>query len=296
MVRETRKRRAKGNTSTNLPKYRKIRPRPDGDESDEGRCKPSDGVSVEKPQGHKLLEKGQLMPAGWRTDDGGTESQSFGPLQIFRRPPRRAEQEEQTSDGSSPGVPEPLHRTHRCQLDASTHAHGEALSLVVGGQPSLARGTNVHSTEQEGDFLSAFQVAYALSRPSPASSRAADGLAFASLYPHFQALVANAQHSIQQCELLDHRISQVQTAELLGGLKWGEEHAEVEELLRLGQRLGRQKYEALIKGIDAPEAPSPQMERLYGPEQTVSSAAWGSVARKQMRALRKLLKATNSEG
>ena len=215
------------------------------------------------------------MPAGWRTDDGGTESQSFVAL--------LAEQSKKNKQATA-AVQEFLNLFTE-HIDASStrlHTHMEKLS---------------HScTEQEGDFLSAFQVAYALSRPSPASSRAADGLAFASLYPHFQALVANAQHSIQQCELLDHRISQVQTAELLGGLKWGEEHAEVEELLRLGQRLGRQKYEALIKGIDAPEAPSPQMERLYGPEQTVSSAAWGSVARKQMRALRKLLKATNSEG
>jgi hypothetical protein len=69
----------------------------------------------------------------------------------------------------------------------------------------------------------------------------------------------------------------------------------VTQLVTIGQKLGVQKLEALLRGDPVPqvvdEGDKKSMHTIFGKE-TTTDVSWGALAKKQLKAARKLHKTT----
>lgn len=84
-------------------------------------------------------------------------------------------------------------------------------------------------------------------------------------------------------------------------LEQDEDIDEVDRLLKLGKKLGIDRYNSMVQGIKEKPLPvddevgetNQSIEYLYDPEVRMSSMNWGMIVQRQVRALKKLVKVSD---
>ncbi|RKF84073.1 hypothetical protein GcM3_002004 [Golovinomyces cichoracearum] len=172
---------------------------------------------------------------------------------------------------------------------------------------------NLISVKKDNDFLISFKAAFTFSHPSSShhDSTSNQNFDFSSLLPHYQDLISKAHRAVELFESVDQEIATIKAKNSLINFKWDQEVIEAENLLKLGRQVGIERYNAMIQGdkmmkinVDnktfSPSSSSSSKiskqalvdQLLYQPDKILSNSdtTWGTVAQKQLRALKKLAK------
>lgn len=154
--------------------------------------------------------------------------------------------------------------------------------------------------KQEMNFMEIFEDAYATSRPLPASKNVdsqgkllSKSVSFATLYDRSQEIVAAAKLIVHKFESANDKTSKVDMAGMVKN-NWGSENDYIATLLKIGHRIGLEKFEAMLMGSDAPEVEEVDAAfviELYQPTERDTSIPWGRIVKKQEKSARKLMKA-----
>ncbi|RKF80710.1 hypothetical protein GcC1_033002 [Golovinomyces cichoracearum] len=172
---------------------------------------------------------------------------------------------------------------------------------------------NLISIKKDNDFLISFKAAFTFSHPSSShhDSTSNQNFDFSSLLPHYQDLISKAHRAVELFESVDQEIAAMKAKNSLINFKWDQEVIEAENLLKLGRQVGIERYNAMIQGdkmmkinvdnkIFSPSSSSSSKiskqdlvdQLLYQSDNILSNCdtTWGTVAQKQLRALKKLAK------
>ncbi|KHJ33056.1 hypothetical protein EV44_g1311 [Erysiphe necator] len=165
------------------------------------------------------------------------------------------------------------------------------------------------SVKRENDFLNSFRTAYEISRSPQFYCGSKEGSSFASLQEYSPDLISKSQRILELFETANRIIISAGIENVEKNLQWNEEINETEDLLRLGRQVGIERYNAMIQGDrmimernnltkkkSSPSNPAIFDCILYDSDKRLfqDGVSWGVIAQKQLRALKKLVKVTNS--
>ncbi|TQS37219.1 hypothetical protein Golomagni_02318 [Golovinomyces magnicellulatus] len=175
---------------------------------------------------------------------------------------------------------------------------------------------NLISVKTDNKFLISFKAAFTFSHPSNShqDSISNQKFDFSSLFTHYQDLISKAHQAVELFESVDQKKATTEARNSLMNLKWDREVIEAENLLKLGRQVGIERYNAMIQGdkmmkinVDKTFSPSSSStsevskqalvdQLLYHSDKSLSSSdiTWGTIAQKQLRALKKLAKVSKS--
>ncbi|RKF65055.1 hypothetical protein OnM2_013005 [Erysiphe neolycopersici] len=169
---------------------------------------------------------------------------------------------------------------------------------------------NHSSVKRDSDFLFSFRNAYKISRSPWFGSDPKEESSFAPLQENSQDLISKAKRILELFESVNRTIISTEVEDIEINLNWGEEITETEDLLRLGRKVGIERYNAMIQGdkmkmeisnpirFKSPPSSDPTIvdSLLYDSDKNSihDGLSWGVVAQKQLRALKKLVKVNNS--
>ncbi|POS84708.1 hypothetical protein EPUL_005046 [Erysiphe pulchra] len=162
------------------------------------------------------------------------------------------------------------------------------------------------SVKRESDFLFSFRTAFKISRSPQLRHDSKEESSFASLQEYSQDLIDKAKRTLELFESVNRTIISTEVEAVEMNLKWDEELSETVDLLRLGRQVGIERYNAMIQGdkmkmernglIKNKSSPSSDPtfvdSLLYDSDKNSfhDGLSWGTVAQKQLRALKKLVK------
>lgn len=150
------------------------------------------------------------------------------------------------------------------------------------------------------NFLNSFKKAYAMSRPAAPSNKndqgqstfSADETSFASLYQHSKKLTSQAYQLIDDFEKADEKTTSIDISDLINN-DWRDQNEEVSKLLKIGMCVGLAKIEALLTGAKKPlieEGEDTNAQNWYR-EDDGAALGWGRMAKKQGKAVKKVIQA-----
>ena len=139
-------------------------------------------------------------------------------------------------------------------------------------------------------FLKAFKSIY--SKVTPLQTRNTNGLTgFATMHAKSLELVAGANELVAIFEHVEKKIAEMDVVGMLDN-EWAQEDHKIDALISEGRDIGVAKYRGILiaKGREVDEDQAGA--QFYSQERVMEGAtgAWGEVARKQEKAVRKLVK------
>jgi len=153
----------------------------------------------------------------------------------------------------------------------------------------------VSSTKRDTQFHEYFKSAYGASRPQIVTDgqKATSAPEFAKLYIKSKDITSTAFGLLTKFEEVSRQVDDLDTMALIEN-EWGEQDAVMAGLLQEGKQIGIEKYKRILSGSreakkDAPEDVNTNSETLFFNGEKVKSV-WGEVAKKQMKAVKKLVK------
>lgn len=155
---------------------------------------------------------------------------------------------------------------------------------------------NYTSAKKDAEFLSNFRRAFKAAAPfQPKSKSSAERTGFATMYDRSNLIKDNAFGLITKFEEVNQYISKLDTTELMDN-EWGGEDEKMANLLLIGRDLGISRYRKVLMISHEDTLSAEELaegEGFYTGEQ---DSLWGKVARKEEKAVKKLIKATALEG
>jgi len=148
--------------------------------------------------------------------------------------------------------------------------------------------------KKDTKFLGTFEAAYKLARPldNPGEQRG-----FAAMYTQSQELTKGAIDLVAKFERITKQVSDLDTIALLDNA-WGEEDEALTNLLSKGKAVGIDKCRNILmnSNVEAMDPEATDAANVLFPQvKNQVSSIWGKVARKEERAVQKLVKAITLE-
>ena len=115
-------------------------------------------------------------------------------------------------------------------------------------------------------------------------------MSFATLYERSKQLTAHAFNLIDAFETANDKTTKIEIAGTMSNY-WEEENVNTEKVIAVGRMAGLQKYEALTMGEEEPEIDADLVvfsEAIYKQEVEIGGIGWGRMAKKQIKAVKKL--------
>ncbi len=154
--------------------------------------------------------------------------------------------------------------------------------------------------QQDQDFMDNFTKAYTASRPArPPQTMIASGngsqaeIFFATLYERSLNIIQTGRNIVKRFEEVDEQVARTDAVDT-SGEGWEKELDAMMSLVAIGAKVGEQKVQALLHGEEIPTVDDDETEfvkALYH-EEKEAEWGWGKVARKQVRATKKLYNTT----
>ena len=139
-------------------------------------------------------------------------------------------------------------------------------------------------------FLRAFRSTYTKTSPFQDTKSGKKLGGFAAVHEKSLELIADANELVKTFEAIEQRIAELDMMGILVN-EWVDEERKIEVLLDEGRQVGIAKYREILvaKGGDVQE--ENDSAQFYSRERLVEGAtgAWGEVARKQEKAIRRLV-------
>lgn len=165
---------------------------------------------------------------------------------------------------------------------------------------SLQAEADYHRTKKDLHFLGVFKKAYKEATPFPppadAETKSTSELrGFAVMYERSKQLTEVASELVARFERVGHQVSGHDTTALMDN-EWGEEDKHFAHLVLVGKDLGITRCQSILNAPKEAVMIPEDIKRgdvLYSEDQL--SFQWGTVARKEEKAARKLVKAVTSD-
>ena len=157
----------------------------------------------------------------------------------------------------------------------------------------------------ETQFLESFKIAYNASRAHTSTPDQANGQGatstpapgFAAMYKKTKEITTAAFALVAKFEEVAQRIEKLDTAALIEN-EWGEQDDIMARWLKEGKHIGVEKYRCILTGSKE-EAPkggdASHGYSFFDKEEEKAKGTWGKVAKKQVKALKKLAKTLEIE-
>ena len=157
----------------------------------------------------------------------------------------------------------------------------------------------------ETQFLESFKIAYNASRAHATAPDQANGQGatsapapgFAAMYRKTNEITTTAFALVAKFEEVAQRIEKLDTAALIEN-EWGEQDDIMASLLKEGKQIGVEKYRCILTGSneEAPKSGYASHGNLFFDKgEDKPKGVWGKVAKKQVKALKKLAKTLEVE-
>lgn len=160
-------------------------------------------------------------------------------------------------------------------------------------------GADVIREKRDKEFRRAFKESYRAASPFgerlEETEQRAKHCGFAAMYPRSKKLTADARALVAKFDQVAQRIEHIDTAALTAN-DWKEEDKATAKVLAAGKRVGMDKYQSILTAskqhMDNEDTRVAGHLYLADPP---AAGIWGKVAKKQEKAARKLVRATEMD-
>ena len=146
-------------------------------------------------------------------------------------------------------------------------------------------------SKTDTSFLKAFKSTFTKTMPRQERNVNSELTGFAAMHRKSLELVAGANELVATFERVEERIAEMDVMDMLDN-EWAEEDRKIDALMSEGRDIGVAKYRGILM-VKSGEVDKAQAgAQFYSQEQVVEGAtgAWGEVARKQEKAVKRLVK------
>ena len=151
----------------------------------------------------------------------------------------------------------------------------------------------MYRSKTDATFLKAFRNTYTKTTPFQKPNINGELLGFASMHKKSLGLVAGANELVAMFESVEQKISGLDAMDMLKN-EWSDEDQRIETLMSEGREVGIAKFREILMARGGKADEGRVGAQFYLQERVMEGAtgAWGEVARKQEKAIKRLVKSS----